>query len=1619
MYLYFDRFGVLKEIISDRPFRNGDSKRDKIYIYVDSDETPSSAWVKYRLPNGTLTTETEFFTGTKTAFELPTEPVRNLKYFSYDHTYTTQDGEKIGYLGYVITVPTAVLNSSTDSAIIPTENNMVVCQVRFVDSDIASLGAIVFSVETSMGIITDNSINETQYNYLLEKIAEANNNIMVLADITQADLTNVANGKIVYSVAQAQYFVVDSTNINGYTLAESGKGILASERTIPRYRMGVEITNDAPYWIVALTIGSRLSIIQTSDNEYFVIKKGNTYHALSIDGTKYYTRTVDTLSATAQFSTLFTSDYLTEYVAKTNDANKVYGSSENYTIDATGYGQIPKRNEAGGISVPTPTNSTDATNKAYVDDKITEILTKSFINVDTTSYPTLASFLASTGEEGYIYLYPIDTTDLSKGYYQYIWENNSWQYLGSTEIDLSSYATKTYVDGKIVEAKAYTDSGVADAKDYADNDIIDLANAPLDFPTKVFDNNIRLKYQGVYFEKVSQTETTITWSNARLTFDDETSYYTLTNDLIVYNISTTTFTRNTSNGIAVYTKAQIDTLLSAKQNVINSSNKIASDNVNDTSQTNKFVTQAEKEQITTNKNDISTLNGEVDRLDQRIDNLSALGRFLSMWNCATGLPETEPSTIPYSYQAGDYYVVGAVGSVVNFKPTGTSYTGTASSTAETGTVKVNDYYRYDGEGNWVLVSVADRVVTWDSITGKPELYTKSETDALLSPIESDITALETAIANTVGFETISYKGQKTFSQYYEKYGEKPFIIKLNGYSSALPTTDLNNYIVLLHRIDETNVRYDILYSKGYSNGTAIWSNTLSSVLTATTEKIFATKQDTTEFKVLNGTETLTSLASTIVETLHYRDVFTALYNSQIYLVLIDKPFLSGYYIIIGQDGYYRGTDLSQTFATVISGGYTKEYASKEELENEVQKIEDGTTVVGKSKVADNIAPYSDESGALQDEPFISQGTGTNNNVEIVTTGDFCELKSKNGNTIPVIQLCRNPNFNGSGYWDVVNGTLTTNNSIGTYKVTTVSETSYGNRLGVNSGSQVFIKDHIYYLDFTVRSSKAGLIVYLTRVASSNGISATTVSNTWVNSKGVITAGANDQAWLRISNSSALEVNDEIDFKDVYIVDITSWKDSVIADLTTNPSHFSWYYNGDLSYNTGSLVTANGRYLECGQGRNLFNPATITQNKYIDYNTGVETSGNWASHSDYMLVVPNKPIYVRNVFGINSYYCAIFYDKNKQFVGGSSIAGGASASGIINIPSNVQYLIVNFNSSQNVNDIDVSLYYTAEQGGEGYDQYYPYKAPILIDTGTETLYGVEGSRDTKDHSGLITRVRKRYTFTGNENWDWVDAWGAFRCYAITDAKLVDGDTGANTNAIFAGYEEKQQYSSSGNRTNMSFILNSTYHTANTFALINNNYGASDLEAFKSYIAGKTIEYPIATPTTEQGTPYTRYPDINDYSYMLWKDTNNALVTIPQGASIFYPVNYVGTLDDLVSYVGGDVTKLALKSGVVAQEDKSDKITDNAGLDYTIKKAYKMGNMMFLNIRAGNQTGTNISSGTTLMTLDSSIAPMYNGCRFYANVSGTPANIIIDNNQIKLSENIANTAVMSLFISYPIA
>lgn len=84
-------------------------------------------------------------------------------------------------------------------------------------------------------------------------------------------------------------------------------------------------------------------------------------------------------------------------------------------------------------------------------------------------------------------------------------------------------------------------------------------------------------------------------------------------------------------------------------------------------------------------------------LQGQIDALSIKGRFLSGWNCLTGLPDTDPVTEgAYTYKSGDYYVVSKVGAT-NLIPSGTTYTkGVPSTTTASDAVGVGDQYYFDG-----------------------------------------------------------------------------------------------------------------------------------------------------------------------------------------------------------------------------------------------------------------------------------------------------------------------------------------------------------------------------------------------------------------------------------------------------------------------------------------------------------------------------------------------------------------------------------------------------------------------------------------------------------------------------------------------------------------------------------------------------------------------------------------------------------------------------------------------------------------------------------------------------------------------------------------------------------
>lgn len=116
------------------------------------------------------------------------------------------------------------------------------------------------------------------------------------------------------------------------------------------------------------------------------------------------------------------------------------------------------------------------------------------------------------------------------------------------------------------------------------------------------------------------------------------------------------------------------------------------------------------------------------------------GRFLAIWNCTTGLAESNPPTSPYQYATGDYFIVGAVGAT-NYKPSGSSYViGTASTVVETAEVKVDDTYYFDGT-NWKLQSNTSKTVSFAGIAG--DIYDNTSASTALNAKQDTISDLNT------------------------------------------------------------------------------------------------------------------------------------------------------------------------------------------------------------------------------------------------------------------------------------------------------------------------------------------------------------------------------------------------------------------------------------------------------------------------------------------------------------------------------------------------------------------------------------------------------------------------------------------------------------------------------------------------------------------------------------------------------------------------------------------------------------------------------------------------------------------------------------------------------------
>ena len=112
---------------------------------------------------------------------------------------------------------------------------------------------------------------------------------------------------------------------------------------------------------------------------------------------------------------------------------------------------------------------------------------------------------------------------------------------------------------------------------------------------------------------------------------------------------------------------------------------------------------------------------QVYKVDSKVSDLFGLWKFLSLWNATTWLPDSFPLSTPYTYTTWDYFLVETISSAtppVNYRPTGSSYTWTASTVVESDELEVGDVYIYDGSA-WLLQSNHWKTVSFANIAWDP------------------------------------------------------------------------------------------------------------------------------------------------------------------------------------------------------------------------------------------------------------------------------------------------------------------------------------------------------------------------------------------------------------------------------------------------------------------------------------------------------------------------------------------------------------------------------------------------------------------------------------------------------------------------------------------------------------------------------------------------------------------------------------------------------------------------------------------------------------------------------------------------------------------------------------
>ena len=619
--------------------------------------------------------------------------------------------------------------------------------------------------------------------------------------------------------------------------------------------------------------------------------------------------------------------------------------------------------------------------------------------------------------------------------------------------------------------------------------------------------------------------------------------------------------------------------------------------------------------------------------------------------------------------------------------------------------------------------------------------------------------------------------------------------------------------------------------------------------------------------------------------------------------------------------------------------------------------------VGKSLVAEQIENINDESGSTQTNPFLFQGTGTNDNTTETPTSPVAKHLELRGNSIVWNQFVGT--FNSE---TTANVTITASNNGRKIELSGNANsyfilTKYFTKI-IPVGHKLLVKG-VATNNSAISNSNIGF-----RIRNSSDVDIEKTLNDTNNFNYIYTTTIQTDRFQLFGPNSGDYIG--LSFENIQVFDLTdiygAGKEptTVLAFNRDYPLPYYEYNDGELkSCSSSQLVTI---------GCNQFDGGL--EGGSINTETGENQSGtNNFRTKNYIEVIPGHTYnceYNYEELGGTQFICE--YDGNKNYLGYSFINN--SGVNVIELNANTRYIRINYYKSgsgwsSNIPSLETAKIMVRLYWNETHE-YVPY-IKHEYDLPSVELRSDREVFDKITPNGILIRNVVEVDL-GSVEWYYDNI---LSCWQSNLFSSFVADNSVAFNVLC------EKYTSIRFNAIASSEVNSIAFRDNGYIYVNN--GSNSVQP-----SGKAI-YKLATPTTEQVSLFAENIEVDDFGTMEFVPSDSTEeVIVPQGNKFFYPADYVLFIDDMYnrSKDGGEtssaknfVTQSQIKDFIKEKIDfSSSLIVDNsANLTEIRKELYlvKSGRSikLFCYYSAKNESGSQINgiriSNTNIVVSDNFI------------------------------------------------